>query len=109
VHHGRDTLLDQLGLILEPRDAREVRLVLFDRVALVVEHRAAGPDPAHGRRGVDEDGHWWHAREHEVTVRITLRREARLGLRLHHRDPAGPVEVRVRLRPSRVRGVWFSV
>ncbi|RAO11356.1 hypothetical protein GUI43_03273 [Micromonospora noduli] len=77
----------------------EVGLVPLHRVALVVDHRAAGADPA--RVGVHLDGQ---------PVLTHLQGPARMHPRLGDRHPTGAGAVLVALQPARVgRAVPFPV
>src|SRR6478609_6229100 len=84
VNDRRDTGGDDGVFIFEVARGAEERLVLLDRVALIVEHGAAGADPAriHGGRAAG-DCSW-------------------LGLHLLHRDATKAVGVRAALLKARV-------
>src|SRR5262245_53291395 len=72
---------DQVCFILISKGAAEEGLVFFDRVSLVVEHRAAGADPAWIRRlqvAVTP--------EHAISVALRCKTRLRLDL-AHHLTP----------------------
>ena len=89
------------GVGVERRDAGIVRLVLLDRLRLVVEHDAAGADPARAVRGRQRRAH--AIGDERAGQRILRRRQAVGGPRLLRDLLASAIGVRVALLPARRR------